>query len=58
MEEIHNDFTARNMDSTFIKSSMSYKALECLKQIDRHGVLKGVNSTSVSKETKKWSKKV
>ena len=35
---------------------MSHKGLQCLKWIDRHGVLQGVSPTSVSKEMKKWSK--
>jgi len=56
MQEIRNDFMPRNMDSVFIESSMSHKALQCLKRIDRHGVLQGVSPTSVSKEMKKWSK--
>ena len=58
MQEIRNYFMPRNMDSVFIESSMSHKALQCLKRIDRHGVLQGVSPTSVSKEMKKWSKEV
>ena len=58
MQEIHNDFMPRNMASIFIKSSMSHKALQCLKRIDHHGVLQGVSPTSVSKEMKNWSKEV
>ena len=56
MQEIRNDFMPRNMASVFTESSMSHKDLQCLKQIDRHGVLQGVSLTSVSKEMKKWSK--
>lgn len=56
MQEIRNDFMPRNMASVFIESSMSHKALQCMKRIDRHGVLQGVSPTSVSKEMKKWSK--
>ena len=56
MQEIRNDFMPRNMASVFIESSMSHKALQCLKRIDHHGVLQGVSPTSVSKEMKKWSK--
>ena len=58
MQEIRNDFMPRNMAYVFIESSMSDKALQSLKQIDRHGVLQGVSQTSVSKEMKKWSKEV
>ena len=46
----------RNMASVFIESSMSHKDLQCMKKIDRHGVLQGVSPTSVFKEMKKWSK--
>ena len=46
----------RNMASIFIESSMTHKSLQCLNQIDQHGVLKGVNATSVCREMKKWSK--
>ena len=35
---------------------MTHKSFQCLKQIDSHGVLKGVNATSVCREMKKWSK--
>ena len=56
MQEIRNDFMPRNIAYVFIESSMSHKALQCLKRIDRHGVLQGVSPTSVSKEMKKWSK--
>ena len=56
MQEIHNDFMPRNMASIFIESSMSHKALQCLKWIDSHGVLQWVSPTPVSKEMKKWSK--
>ena len=56
MQEICNDCMPRNMASIFIESSMSHKALQCMKRIDRHGVLQGVSPTSVSKEMKKWRK--
>ena len=58
MQEIHNDFIPRNMASLFMESSISHKALQCLKQIDSHGVLQGVSPTYVSKEMKKWRKEV
>ena len=35
---------------------MTHKDLQCLKRIDAHGVLKEVNSTSICREMKKWSK--
>ena len=56
MAKIRKNFMPRIMDSVFIESSMIHKALQCLKQIYRHGVLKGVSPTSVSKEMKKRSK--
>ena len=37
---------------------MIHKDLQCLKWISSHGVLKGVNPTSTSKEMKKWRKEV
>ena len=56
MENIPKDFMPRNMDLVCIESSMTHKSLQCLKQIDSHGVLKGVNATSICREMKKWSK--
>lgn len=50
MQEIRNDFMPRNMASIFIESSISHKSLQCLKHIEHHGLLKGVNPTLVSKE--------
>ena len=47
VEDIHKYFMSRNMDSIFIESSMTHKALQCLKRIDASGVLKWVNPTSV-----------
>ena len=38
VEAIHKDFMSRNMASVFIESSMTHKALKCLKRIDSHGV--------------------
>ena len=35
---------------------MTHKSLQCLEQIDSHGVLKGVKATSFCREMKKWSK--
>ena len=46
----------RNMALVFIESTMTHKYLQCLKRIDAHGVLKGVNPTSVCREMKNWSK--
>ena len=46
----------RNMASIFIKSSMTHKSFQFLRKIDSHGVLKGVNATSVCREMKRWSK--
>ena len=45
--EIRKNFMPRIMASVFIESSMNHKSLQCLKQIDSHGVLKGFNATSV-----------
>ena len=56
VEEIRKDFMPRNMASLFIESSMTHKNFQCLKNIESHGVLKGVNATSVCREMKKWSK--
>ena len=56
MAEICKDFMSRNMDSVFIESSMTHKDLQCLKRIDAHGVLKGVNPTSVCREMQNWRK--
>ena len=56
MQDIRNDFMPRNMASKFIESIIIHKVFLCLKWIDSHSVLKGVNPTSVSKEMKKWSK--
>ena len=58
VEKIRKDFVSRNMASVFIKSNMTHKDLQCLKRIVAHGVLKGVNPTSVCTEMKKWSKEV
>ena len=56
VEEIRKYFMSRNMASIFIKSSMTHKYLLFIKRIDAHGVLKGVNPTSICREIKKWSK--
>ena len=37
-------------------SCMTHKTLQCLKRIDSHGLVNGVNPTSVCREMKKWSK--
>lgn len=58
VQEIRNDFMSRNMDSVFIESNMTHKALQSLKLIDYHGVLKGVNPISASKKMKRWRKKL
>ena len=56
MPKIRKDFMPRNKDSVFIESSMTHKSLQCLNQIDSHGVLNGVDATSVCREMKKWRK--
>ena len=48
----------RNMASVFIESCMTHKSLQCLKKIDSHGVLKGVNATSLCREIKSGAKKM
>lgn len=45
VKNINNDFIPKNMASIFIESSMNHKALQCLKHINSHGVLNGVNPT-------------
>jgi hypothetical protein len=55
VEDICKKFTPRNMASMFIESSMTHKALQCLKHIDNHGLFKGVNATSICEEMKIWS---
>ena len=54
--EIRNNFMSRNMDSVFIESIMIHMALQCLKIIDSHGVLKEFNPTSFCREMKRRSK--
>ena len=54
--EIRKYFMPRKMGSVFIESSMTHQSLQCLKQIDSYGVLKGVNATSVCREIKKCRK--
>ena len=54
--KIRKDFMPWSMVLVFIKSSMTHKALQCMKIIDAHGALKGVNPTSVCREMKKWIK--
>ena len=56
--DVRKDFMPRNMASLFIESSMTHKNFQCLKNIDSHGVLKGVNATLVCREMIKWSKEV
>jgi hypothetical protein len=52
VDDIHKNFTPRNMASIFIESSMTHKELQCLNHIDNHGLFKGVNATSICEEMK------